>query len=222
MSLFPKALCAAATILTALIAQPAEAKRHSHHHGFHAHHSHASHSHHSAHRRSFPHHVAHYAVNYGVHYEIRRAVRASLAPIDGRAHPVNAPLHPAQGVNGSRHVVAAADPAAVIASVATPSTAADPANPARTEFAHAGPRLGVVFAPGAMRVVAVTEGTPAYAAGVDPGDIVTKAGGHSVNSAEDFARAITAAAPSGALKLTVQRAGKAYDATIALDQPAKP
>jgi membrane-associated protease RseP (regulator of RpoE activity) len=217
MKILPKVIVAAGVLAT-LMAQPAQAKRAYHHHAsFYANHPHYGQR--SRHHRSFVHHAAHYAAHYAVHYEIRRAVRAALAPIDGRAaatDPRQVAAPPAIHVRND-----AADQPRHVAALSAPDhapPAPQPATVVRTEFAHAGPRVGIDLAAGDTRVVAVTEGSPAYAAGVYAGDLIKKANGAPIKSGEDFAKAINEAAPSGALKLTIERAGREYNATIALGQ----
>lgn len=198
----------AACVFAALAAQPAQAKRAYHHHAsFYANHPHY---HQRSHHRSFVHHAAHYAVHYAVHYEIRRAVRAALAPVDGRAHPAAHP-HQVAAISTPGHAQQASAPVA-------PQPDSLASSPGRIEYAHTGPRIGIDLAPGETRVAAVTPGSPAYAAGVDPDDIITRANGAAIRSAEDFAKAINDATPSGALKLTIERGGRPFNATIALDQ----
>ena len=202
-----KKYIAIAAIASAISTTPAHAKRHYHHHAsFYVSHPHYAHH---AHYRTFAHHAAHYAVSYGVHYEIRRAVRAALSPVDGQARPETSPRHVA-AVPLSRSPAAPAEIARSDGSVA------------RTEYAHAGPRIGVDLAPGEMRVAAVTPESPAYLAGIDPGDVIVAANGNTIKSADDFAAAISAAVPSGALKMTVMRDGRQFNATIALTQNSNP
>jgi S1-C subfamily serine protease len=71
-----------------------------------------------------------------------------------------------------------------------------------------------------MRVVTVSADSLAYEAGIDSGDIIRKANGALVANAEDLAREINAAAPSGTLKLTIERGGREYNTTIPLDKSA--
>jgi membrane-associated protease RseP (regulator of RpoE activity) len=184
--------------LTALFAsQPAEARRHYHHHAsFYVNHPHYGEH---RHRTSYAHHIGHYAVNYAVHYEVRRAVRAALAPVDGRDPP--------------------GKPVDVAVSLA-PSRRLESAPLERTEYSHAGPRLGLNFAPGETRVMVVDKDSLAYAAGIDPGDRIAKANGATIRTPDDFARAIDAAATTGALRLTVERNGKEYDASIPMNASA--
>ncbi len=200
MKLFAKSL-AILSLAALFTAQPAEARRHSHRHAsLFAHHSSpAGHWRH----RSFGRHVAHYAASYAVHYEIRRGVRAALAPIDGRRHSEKpARQEPAAPWLGE-------------------SDAPDHARLARTEYSHSGPRLGIAFAPGGLRIAVVDENSPAWRAGLSPNDVVKKAGGKNVTTAADFAKALEDGATTGGLRLTVERDSAEYTAAIPLNAQSR-
>ena len=146
------------------------------------------------------------------HYEMRRAVRAALAPIDGRGGEASNP----------RYSVAH-DSASAYKTTSAPAAADRSSAPAdRVEYSHAGPRIGLDLAPGETRIATVSQGSPAWLAGLDPGDVITAANSSPVKTAEDLAKAISVAAPSGALKLTIQRAGQNFNATVALDRSQTP
>jgi hypothetical protein len=165
----------------------------------HYHHSHAhsfGHFHITHHRASRTvHHLAHYTASYAVHYSIRKAVRHALAP----DHPL--PNYAAPGTHDSE--------------ILTPANA-QPVRIVANDIPHAGPRLGFKLFPNEMRVDVVDAGSPAYLAGLDQNDIITKVGGNRVKTSDDIVKAIQDATPSGTLKLSILRDGKEYNATIPL------
>jgi membrane-associated protease RseP (regulator of RpoE activity) len=197
-----------AALLVAISAQPVEAKRAYHHHAsFYANHPHYHQRSQSSHRAhgSFVGHVAHYAVDYAVHYEIRTGVRHLLGPEkklrehhDRRVADVT-PIHPAPAP------AAAPAPQAAVTS---------------TDYPHEGPRLGVTLYPNEMRAFSVDNGSPAYVAGLEPNDIIEKAGDKPITNPGDFIEAVSAASPTKALHLTIRRDGKDYNATVLPGQPS--
>ena len=101
------------------------------------------------------------------------------------------------------------------------SDAPDHARLARTEYSHSGPRLGIAFAPGGLRIAVVDENSPAWRAGLSPNDVVKKAGGKNVTTAADFAKALEDGATTGGLRLTVERDSAEYTAAIPLNAQSR-
>jgi len=86
-----------------------------------------------------------------------------------------------------------------------------------TEIAAA---LGRKGTDGAL-VSEVLEGTPAYKAGFESGDLVVKLNGKDVASPRDLTRAISALPPGDKAKITVIRNGAQKDLTVTLGQRDK-
>ena len=80
------------------------------------------------------------------------------------------------------------------------------------------PYLGVTLRPvlvrqgeermGGLLVLEVEQGSPAQSAGLAVGDVLTAAGGHTLNEPQDLARALEDAGPTGRLGLNLVRAGQ--------------
>ncbi len=70
------------------------------------------------------------------------------------------------------------------------------------------------FEPG-VRVVRVVEGSPAAAAGFEPGDVVLAAGGHAIGDVETFAAVERGAVPGEPLVLEVQRGDTVFEIVVA-------
>jgi predicted metalloprotease with PDZ domain len=79
---------------------------------------------------------------------------------------------------------------------------------------------GAVPLQDAPRGARVTEyvpaGSPAYAAGLERGDIITSIGGAKVTRADDVDRAITTRKPGDSLPIVFERRGQAVTATLRL------
>ncbi|HET9674445.1 MAG TPA: trypsin-like peptidase domain-containing protein [Gaiellaceae bacterium] len=80
------------------------------------------------------------------------------------------------------------------------------------------PFLGVRLADAdnGARIVQVTSGTAAAKAGVQAGDVVTKAGDTDVHSGDDLRRAVADLQPGDKLELTVRRNGTTKTLTVTL------
>jgi putative serine protease PepD len=70
--------------------------------------------------------------------------------------------------------------------------------------------------PEGLYVQAVTAGSPAAAAGIQPGDIVTEIAGQRAGSAEQLTVATIGKQPGDTLEVTYQRAGRTTTATLTL------
>jgi serine protease Do len=72
-------------------------------------------------------------------------------------------------------------------------------------------------------VADVVAGGPADGAGLEPGDVVTQVGGQTVSTPADLLRAVAAAAPGSALRLTAVRDGAERTVEVTLgERPATP
>ncbi len=89
--------------------------------------------------------------------------------------------------------------------------------PVTTEIAAA---LGRKETTGAL-VAEVLEGTPAYKAGFESGDLVLKLNGRDIASPRDLTRSVSALAPGQKAKVTVLRNGAQKDLTVTLGQRDK-
>ncbi len=69
---------------------------------------------------------------------------------------------------------------------------------------------------GGAQVASIQSGSPAAAAGLRAGDVVTAVGGKSITSANDLTSAIVAAEPGDRVRLTVRRDGAARTITATL------
>jgi S1-C subfamily serine protease len=76
-------------------------------------------------------------------------------------------------------------------------------------------RLGGVSGSGAF-VTSVTPGTPAEAAGLRPGDVISGVGGDKVTSSDDLGAAIRKHKPGDSVEVRWQRAGAERSATVTL------
>ena len=76
-------------------------------------------------------------------------------------------------------------------------------------------RLGGVSGSGAF-VTSVSPGTPAEAAGLRPGDVITAVGGDKVTSSDELGTAIRKRKPGDAVEVRWQRAGAERSATVTL------
>lgn len=70
-------------------------------------------------------------------------------------------------------------------------------------------------------VAEVLEGTPAYKAGFESGDLVLKLNGRQIESPRDLTRSVSALAPGAKAKVTVLRNGAEKDLTVTLGQRDK-
>ncbi|KXK20138.1 MAG: 2-alkenal reductase [Chloroflexi bacterium OLB15] len=93
----------------------------------------------------------------------------------------------------------------------------------QVETQAARPFLGVRLTEGAngVEVVAVGEGSPAEAAGIEAGDILVRIGDAEVTTVDEAAAAVAALAVGDTVSITVQRDGEAqsFDATL-VEAPA--
>jgi predicted metalloprotease with PDZ domain len=88
--------------------------------------------------------------------------------------------------------------------------------PAAPGQAYAGD-LALVEAAGGVRLASVAPtGSPAYSAGLDRDDVIVSAGGATVRSAADFARAVQARKPGDTLAVTLIRSDQRTQAAITL------
>jgi len=72
-----------------------------------------------------------------------------------------------------------------------------------------------------VEVGSVKEGSPAEAAGIRPGDVITGIGAYTLNGgAEQFRRAVSARKPGDTMALTVWREGDTVEASVQF--PAEP
>ncbi len=78
-----------------------------------------------------------------------------------------------------------------------------------------------------VEVGSVREGSPAEAAGIQPGDVITAVGGYTLDGgAEQFRRAVAIRRPGDSMALTLWRDGSPLQATVAfpgaapVEQPA--
>jgi S1-C subfamily serine protease len=80
------------------------------------------------------------------------------------------------------------------------------------------PYLGVQIADDdeGARLAEVLPGTPADEAGLQPGDLVTEAGGEPVESADDLRAAVESREPGDELELTIERDGDTRTVTVEL------
>jgi membrane-associated protease RseP (regulator of RpoE activity) len=72
---------------------------------------------------------------------------------------------------------------------------------------------------GGVMVINVFPGSPAQAAGMEPGDVITRVNGHAVASPSDVTSAIAKAHPGDKLKLQFQGSGTTYSKSIPLSSP---
>jgi putative serine protease PepD len=89
------------------------------------------------------------------------------------------------------------------------------------------PYLGVQIADaeqnGGARIVEVVPGGPADDAGLEQGDVVTRAGGEDVQNGDDLRGAVTARQPGDELELELERNGDSRTVTVELGtRPANP
>jgi hypothetical protein len=76
-----------------------------------------------------------------------------------------------------------------------------------------------LFEPGAQ-VVAVVPGSPAAAAGITPGDVITSVDGRSVSSPAALQAAIAAERPGAAAQIGLDRVGQPLTVTVTLGREA--
>jgi putative serine protease PepD len=88
------------------------------------------------------------------------------------------------------------------------------------DHAYLGVQLADAQSAAGAALATVENGSPAAAAGLRAGDVVTAADGRTVTSADGFAAAIAAADPGDKLRLTVERAGSTV--TIVVTLAARP
>ncbi len=72
---------------------------------------------------------------------------------------------------------------------------------------------------GGVMVVDVFPGSPAQAAGMEPGDVITRINGHPVFAPSDVTSAIAGRHPGDRLKLQFQGSGTTYTANVPLATP---
>jgi hypothetical protein len=72
---------------------------------------------------------------------------------------------------------------------------------------------------GGVMVVDVFPGSPAQAAGMEPGDLITRINGHAVEHPYDVTSALANAHPGDKLQLQFQGSGATYSASVPLSSP---
>jgi S1-C subfamily serine protease len=72
---------------------------------------------------------------------------------------------------------------------------------------------------GGVMVVDVFPGSPAQAAGMEPGDVITQIDGHQILTPRDVRAAITGKRPGDQVQLQFQGSGTSYTAKVALTSP---
>lgn len=68
-------------------------------------------------------------------------------------------------------------------------------------------------------VVDVFPGSPAQAAGMEPGDVITRINGHPVVAPSDVTSAVAGRHPGDRLKFQFQGSGTTYSASVPLATP---
>jgi S1-C subfamily serine protease len=69
---------------------------------------------------------------------------------------------------------------------------------------------------GGVMVVAVFPGSPAQAAGLEPGDVITRINGHQIFTPRDVAAALAGTQPGDKVQLQFQGSGTSYAARVPL------
>ena len=85
-----------------------------------------------------------------------------------------------------------------------------------------GPWLGIDVAStsqGGVMVVDVFPGSPAQAAGMEPGDVITQIDGHQILTPNDVRAAIAGKHPGDQVQLQFQGSGTSYTAKVPLASP---
>jgi len=72
---------------------------------------------------------------------------------------------------------------------------------------------------GGVMVVDVFPGSPAQAAGMEPGDLITRIGGHQILTPRDVRAAIAGKHPGDQVQLQFQGSGTSYTAKVPLTSP---
>ena len=85
------------------------------------------------------------------------------------------------------------------------------------------PSLGVAVAPAdtGLRVASVLPGSGADAAGIRPGDLITRAAGHRIGSVDQLRDVLAGFEPGDALAVTLRRDGRTLDLRVRLGPPAE-
>src|SRR5437762_3072361 len=81
-------------------------------------------------------------------------------------------------------------------------------------------RIGATARSGAL-ISRVFGGSPAAAAGLQPGDVITAVEGHGVDSRESFSTLTATAAPGQPIALTVMRGGATRNVTVRASEPPR-
>jgi putative serine protease PepD len=129
-----------------------------------------------------------------------------LLGLDGRVVGMNAQIASDTGANSG---IGYAIPVETVRSIADQLIAGG-------EVVH--PYLGVSIedADGGARIGEVRPGSPAADAGLRVGDVVVRAGGGAVDSADDLRHAVESRKPGDSLELTVKRDGETTTVTVEL------
>jgi PDZ domain len=120
--------------------------------------------------------------------------------------------------------VAAAALTLLIVGAAIAVTSAVGGSSGQTTVAATGSRawlgIDVTRSPyGGVMVVDVFPGSPAQAAGMEPGDVITRINGHPVVAPSDVTSALAGRHPGDRLKLQFQGSGTTYTASVPLATP---
>ena len=113
----------------------------------------------------------------------------------------------------------------VLAGAAYAVTAAvvgGPSSPTPAVANGSGAWLGIDVAStpqGGVMVVDVFPGSPAQAAGMEPGDVITQINGHQILTARDVRTAIAGLHPGDQVQLQFQGSGTSYTAKVPLASP---
>jgi putative serine protease PepD len=129
-----------------------------------------------------------------------------LLAVDGRVVGMNAQIASQSGGNQG---IGYAIPIETVERVVT-----ELLEDGRVDHAFLGVRLA--DADEGARIVAVNDGSPADDAGLRPGDLVVRAGGEPVDSADDLRRAVNEREPGDELELEVERDGDRRTVTVEL------